>query len=87
MSLTTVLKRVLAGETVEIGIFRVWEDFLYRREKDKHGNPLFRRVIALVYFDEDDEDGPSTEDFDGTIESFIECLDAHDVLSGEDVDE
>ena len=81
--LQTSLERVLNGETVEIGIFRVYEDFLYEGKKDQSGSPLFNRVLALVYFDEEDDDDPSTEEFDGSIESFIAALDAHDVLSAQ----
>ena len=80
-ALKPLLERVLKGETVEIGIFQVHEDYLYKRTKDANGNPEFNRVLSLVYFDEEEDDSPSTEEFDGTVESFAAGLDAHDALS------
>lgn len=79
-----LLKRILNGETVEIGVFQVWEDFQYTRTKNADGSPQFKRVLCLCYFDEDDNDAPSTEDFDGTIESFINAVEAHDGFEMDD---
>jgi hypothetical protein len=72
--------KVLACATVEIGIFYVWEDYSYTRSKDEKGNPVFTRVI-LLSFSDDVNDIPSAEEFDGTYEDFIACLDQHDVLA------
>lgn len=76
-------QRVLKGETIEVGIFQVYEDFKYTRIKDTDDTPLLNRVIALVYYDEDEGDGPSFEEFDGTLASFKVCLDAHQALDPE----
>lgn len=85
--LQALLDRVLSGETVTVGVFSVYEDFVYRRQKDANGTPLFDRVISLVYFDEEEDDSPSRENFDGTLESFKQALEAHDAFEGEDEDE
>lgn len=69
--------RILKGETVDIGLFKVWEDFIYERKKTESGQPQFKRVLSLVYFDEDEVDSPSIHDFDGTYESFIGILGTH----------
>jgi hypothetical protein len=65
------------GETVEIGILQVWEDFIYQRRKDANGNPELKRVLALVYFDEDEDDSPSQDEWDGSFESFRNILGSH----------
>ena len=80
-ALKPFLDRVLSGETVTLGAFRVREDFLFTGKKDKAHKPIHERVLSMVYYDEDDDENPSTESFDGTMEDFIDCLDAHDVLS------
>lgn len=80
------LKLVLAGETVEIGIFQVYEDYVYKREKDIYGNPLFNRVLSLVYYDEGENDNPSREEFDGTLQSFRETLEKYYISSEYDED-
>lgn len=85
--LTNLLGRILSGETVDVGIFKAYEDFRYTRKKDNDGNPLFNRVISLVYFDENDRDQPSTEDFDGSIESLEAALDAHGAFDMPDDEE
>jgi hypothetical protein len=85
-----LLERVLKGETVEAGIFQAWEDFQYTRTKNDDGSPQFKRVICLCYFDEDDGDpatDPSTEDFDGTLDSFIAAIEAHDGFEMDDDEE
>lgn len=71
---------VLRGESVKLGIFQISEDFLYTGEKDEKGQPKFNRVVSLVYFDEDDDDNPATESFDGTFPDFVKCLEAHDLF-------
>lgn len=75
-----LLSQVLSGETVRVGTFQVRENFIYKREKDDKGQPLFDRVISLAYFDEDEDESPSTEEFDGTVDSFYRCLNAHDAF-------
>jgi hypothetical protein len=79
-ALQPFLEKVLAGYTVKLGVFNVREDFIYTRDKEPDGRPKFNRVISLVYFDEDEDDNPSLEQFDGTMERFVECLDAHAAL-------
>ena len=64
--------RVLKGEAVDWGIFQVYEDFLYTHEKDDKGNPKFKRVLVLGYLHEEEDDDPCWQDFDGTIESFMD---------------
>ncbi len=81
------LDRVLQGETVTIGIFQIREDFIYARTKDEQGRPQFNRVLSLVYFDEAEDDQPATEEFDGTMTSFIACLNAHDAFDCMDEEE
>lgn len=83
--------KVIEGQTVKIGRFKVYEDYLYTRKKNKDGQPEFNRVLNFAYFDADSpfvydsEDFPSTENFDGTMNSFIECLIAHNALDYYDV--
>src|SRR4029077_2224593 len=79
--LAPLLAQVLQGETIQLGCFQIWEEFHYTRTKDPTtGQPRFRRVLAFVYFDEEEDDHPALEDFDGTPECFLGCLDAHNVL-------
>lgn len=72
--------RLLRGETVEIGIFQARENFLYTGKKDATGNPTFRRVLSLAYVDEDEDDNPSVEAFDGSFDQFVAGLEAHDAI-------
>lgn len=79
-ALKRMFDRVLAGESVKVGILNFREDFPYTRRKDPAtGQPVFERVIAVTYYDEDGV--PSTDDFDGTLYSFASILDAHGVLT------
>jgi hypothetical protein len=85
--LPAIYNQILEGETVDIGVFKVKEDFIYTGTKNKDGSPIMDRVISMVYFDEDDEDCPSTESFDGTFESFLAAIVAHDALEMYDMEE
>lgn len=76
MNAKNLYERVLSGESVNVGNFLVSEDYLYTREKSPGGQPKFKRVLAFVY-DHEDEDVYSTEEFDGTLESFVARLEAH----------
>ena len=78
--LPELLRRILDGETVEAGIFRVREDFVYERRKNPDGSPVISRVLSLVYFDEEDDDEPAREPFDGSLTDLQMILEAHGVL-------
>jgi hypothetical protein len=81
------LPKLLAGEEVDIGLYVVRENFIYQHKRDASGGPLLRRVLELVYFDEDWWDKPAREDFDGTLESLEAALDAHDAFEYDDEEE
>lgn len=84
--LPDLLQKVVTGETVDIGVFKVRENYLYTGQKHPDGSPILRRVVSMVYFDEDDDDNPATEDFDGTLDSFTTALEAHAAFEMDDLE-